>query len=317
MKLSASIITTNRDQNFLEGCLESIKDIANEIVIVFTDEITDFQNCLIGKYGVIPLEYKWDNNFSNARNYGLKYCTGDWILIIDTDERLNNKIDKLINDKNIDAWDLNQLNGDVIVNTARLFRNNLGIHFKGNIHESATGENIRLGKSNVTIENLKKRTKKQEKENLELIKEAIQFESDVYKKKYYEALFKIEEGNYYEAIGIFNEVIDNVSDSLGCFIRLLIMDFQYTYMSFYKNAFLINANKCIEKIPEQNSIYMTLCKFYESEGDYEKALMFIDKLLSRVGKNISALQNDKIYSKEFLIEKQNKIKEKQNGINSQ
>jgi glycosyltransferase involved in cell wall biosynthesis len=317
MRLSASIITTNKHQKYLEGCLKSIKDIANEIVIVFTDKITKLQRELIKKYKVKVLNYKWDKNFSNAHNYGLKHCKGDWILVIDSDERLEGNIIPLLEKEDIDAWDTNQLHDDgTIVNSVRLFRNNLGMKFEGKIHESIKGKNVRLGKTNVTIRNLKKRNKKQEKENLKSIKEAIQFESDVYKKKYYEGLFKIEEGKYFEAIGIFEDVIANVSDGIGCFIRLLIMDFQYTYMNYYKNAFLENANKCIDKIPEQNSIYMTLCRFYESEGDYEKALMFGDKLLSRVGNNISALQNDKIYTKEFLTDIKNKIKEKQNGINS-
>ena len=87
MKLSASLIVKN-EESCLDSCLSSIKDV-DEIVIIDTGS-TDNTREIATKYTdkFIENEYKWNDNFAEARNYSLNKTTGDWILIIDADEYL-------------------------------------------------------------------------------------------------------------------------------------------------------------------------------------------------------------------------------------
>ena len=94
-KISAAIIGRN-SADVIEKCLGSIKGIdeivfvdtgsednTKEIVSKYTDKIYDYWGCneKNEKTGLLA-------DFSKARNYALKFCTGDYILTIDTDEWL-------------------------------------------------------------------------------------------------------------------------------------------------------------------------------------------------------------------------------------
>jgi glycosyltransferase involved in cell wall biosynthesis len=84
--LSACIIVKN-EEKILEQCLDSIKDVVNEIIIVDTGS-TDNTVEIAKRYTNRVYFHEWQNDFSEARNYSLQYATGDWILIIDADEKL-------------------------------------------------------------------------------------------------------------------------------------------------------------------------------------------------------------------------------------
>ena len=53
--------------------LEPGTDKTKEIAAKYTDKIYD---------------YKWDDNFAEARNESIKYATKDWVLILDADEEV-------------------------------------------------------------------------------------------------------------------------------------------------------------------------------------------------------------------------------------
>jgi tetratricopeptide (TPR) repeat protein len=69
--LSACLIVKN-EEKFLEQCLDSIKGVVDEIIIVDTGS-TD---------NTVEIAKKW------TRNHSINYATKDWILIIDADEKL-------------------------------------------------------------------------------------------------------------------------------------------------------------------------------------------------------------------------------------
>ncbi len=84
--VSLCMIVKNEEDN-LPRCLESIKDIVDEIIIVDTGS-TDKTVEIAKSYGAKVYYLKWNNNFSEARNESLKYATKDWILILDGDDEL-------------------------------------------------------------------------------------------------------------------------------------------------------------------------------------------------------------------------------------
>jgi glycosyltransferase involved in cell wall biosynthesis len=145
--ISASMIVKNEEE-VLRKCLNSIYGI-DEIVILDTGS-TDKTGEVVQEFGKSTLtdlkyivnEYKWSDNFAEARNESLKRCTSDWILIIDADEQLENGGLKMIRDlldhtpDTVRAISFRTIssNGGLVHDSVRLFRNNSGIIWHGAIH---------------------------------------------------------------------------------------------------------------------------------------------------------------------------------------
>ncbi|MGN2338865.1 glycosyltransferase [Clostridium cagae] len=150
MPLSLCMIVKNEEKN-LERCLESIKDIVDEIIIVDTGSIDNTLK-IAEKYNAKIFFYKWDNSFANARNYSLSKASKDWILIMDADDELKSeykdKVIKLINNENnkVDLYYGETLSyvGNYSDNNIlssiniRLIKNGKGYKFSGDIHEQIT-----------------------------------------------------------------------------------------------------------------------------------------------------------------------------------
>lgn len=142
-KLSVCIISKDEEKN-IERCLKSIKAIADEIIVVDTGS-TDGTIEIAKSLGAKVIDFKWTNDFSEARNKSIENVTKDWILFLDCDEELDYegsiKVKSLINkDENKEGYYLRLINiskgvmqNDSIV--MRLFRKNDKYRFKGKIHE--------------------------------------------------------------------------------------------------------------------------------------------------------------------------------------
>lgn len=80
-----------RDEEInLDKCLSSCKDLFDEIIIVDTGSIDNTKN-VAEKYTNKIYDFKWTNNFSDARNYSFKQATKDYIMWLDADDVINNK----------------------------------------------------------------------------------------------------------------------------------------------------------------------------------------------------------------------------------
>jgi glycosyltransferase involved in cell wall biosynthesis len=142
-KLTLSMIVKDEESN-LRDCLESVKDIADEIVIVDTGS-KDRTLDIAREFDAQIHHFNWIDDFSAARNYALSKSTGDWILYLDADERLRKdsipELKKIIatNDNAaykclLDCID-NHNNKPSLLKYTRLFRNNRKIKFTGRVHE--------------------------------------------------------------------------------------------------------------------------------------------------------------------------------------
>ncbi|MFD3157159.1 glycosyltransferase [Haloimpatiens sp. FM7330] len=145
-EISLCMIVKNEEEN-LPRCLESVKDLVDEIIIVDTGSI-DKTVEIAKSYGAKVYYFKWCNDFSAARNESLKYATKDWILIMDGDDEFcsedKNKFRNLVNnlDDNILYYfetlsytGYHQKGFNISVNlNPRLFKNNYGYYYEGEIH---------------------------------------------------------------------------------------------------------------------------------------------------------------------------------------
>lgn len=92
-KISATIITLNEEDK-IRQCLESLQDVADEIVVV--DSLsTDNTKLICEEFGVKFIEQKW-LGYSEQKNLANNIASHDWILSIDADEVLSEELKKSI-----------------------------------------------------------------------------------------------------------------------------------------------------------------------------------------------------------------------------
>ncbi len=160
-RLSACLIVKN-EEKFLSDCLESIRSLADEIIVVDTGSLDSTQKIAL-TFTDIVYSYSWTNDFAAARNYSLLHATGDWIFVIDADEILDSADHSAIRDAMLnskyDAYQITTRNYTTSssrsyfypceANTSfsqgfigwypslkvRLFRNHQDFHFEGKVHE--------------------------------------------------------------------------------------------------------------------------------------------------------------------------------------
>ncbi len=182
MSISACIIAKNNEKT-LRQCLESIRKLADEIIFVDTGS-TDKTISIAKKFTGNILHFKWNNNFSDARNFALSHATKEWIFYLDTDETISKKNIPRIKEMLIEAGEMNgggksqvlgfsmiQRNytksigrfgfvsckndkyaeskvahGYVPRRMVRLFKNDKRIRFENAIHESVESSILKLGK---------------------------------------------------------------------------------------------------------------------------------------------------------------------------
>lgn len=88
MVLTIGMIVKN-EEKWLDKCLSAIKPILDHVdsELIITDTgSTDRTVEIARKYTNNVLHFDWINDFSAARNYGLKKAHGKWFMMIDADE---------------------------------------------------------------------------------------------------------------------------------------------------------------------------------------------------------------------------------------
>ncbi|MCC9294201.1 glycosyltransferase [Clostridium sp. WLY-B-L2] len=235
MSISLCMIVKN-EEDVLIRCLESVKYIVDEIIIVDTGS-TDSTVEIAKKYGARIFYYKWDDSFSSARNYSLEKATKEWILIMDADDEFekkdSDKLLELVNNKNSQTYVyfLRTLSysGDrptfesVTMNlNVRLIKNGKGYKFVGDIHEQIVPppnhtyhsqdvkvENIRFyhyGYLNEIIKNKNKR-----KRNMNLISRSLEQNSN-------NSFMLFNMGNEYYAMAQYKKALEYYMKSYKSFV---------------------------------------------------------------------------------------------------
>lgn len=94
MKLSLCMIVKNEEAT-LADCLNSVKDVVDEMVVLDTGS-TDRTVEIAQEFGAKVYFFEWCNDFAIARNQALGMVTGDWVLVLDADEKLKPEIAPVI-----------------------------------------------------------------------------------------------------------------------------------------------------------------------------------------------------------------------------
>ena len=84
--ISAAFMVKDGEE-FLTEALASVQGFADELVVVDTGS-SDRTIEIARSFGAKISHYEWKQDFSDARNETIRQSTGEWIFVIDADERL-------------------------------------------------------------------------------------------------------------------------------------------------------------------------------------------------------------------------------------
>ncbi len=139
-KLSLCAIIKDEEKT-LSACLDSARSIVDEIVVLDTGS-TDNTPEVARSRGAKVYYFQWNDDFATARNEALKYTTGDWILVLDADERLTPEIIPILRDAiavdnhlaiNLVRQEIGAMQSPYSL-VSRLFRNHPNLYFSRPYH---------------------------------------------------------------------------------------------------------------------------------------------------------------------------------------
>jgi len=91
--LISAVINTRNEAKALKKCLQSVADIADEIIVVDMHSTDDSQE-IAKKFSARVFPYRPMKVVEHARNFALSKAKGRWILLLDPDEYLGKSLKK-------------------------------------------------------------------------------------------------------------------------------------------------------------------------------------------------------------------------------
>lgn len=151
--LTVCMIARNEEGN-LPSCLEAIRGLADEIVLVDTGS-SDGTREIARSFGARVYESGWHADFAAPRNVAARHARGQWILAIDADEVVQpysrSRLRQLLSDESVGAYYvLMRRRAGLTPNWhMRLYRNHPQLRHTCLIHEGITPGQVRAqtGKS--------------------------------------------------------------------------------------------------------------------------------------------------------------------------
>ncbi|MFN4151320.1 MAG: glycosyltransferase, partial [Candidatus Sericytochromatia bacterium] len=272
-KLTACLIVKN-EELFIQRCIESLLRVSDEIIITDTGSIDKTKDICSNYPQVKVFDYEWDDNYSNPRNDGLKYATGDWILFVGADEVLSDELVKNLPGLLSNQYDNNTVFCFNVLNPSpngittsyfrqALFKNNQGIKFFRPIHEQLIKENEELININCPEMNIIHYNKMKLNQDLET--------------------------KYSKYIGILNKAIENNNDKIDNYYYYHHLGNAYAQKNEHKKAYeaflnsynLYNEGKYDKKTLAYGTILIKLISQLVIYSDIKsQAQIYLDELFS-------------------------------------
>ena len=301
--ISLCMIVKN-EEKFLPACLESVNGHVDEIIIVDTGS-TDSTVEIAKRYNAKIYHHAWENSFSKARNYSLKYATCEWILILDADEEVNKKdarkLREVIKDNDTNIIYLPVINRPVegknisINNSERLFKNHLDFHYEGIVHNALKHSGLSK-KANIKIYHYgyHQGDEQMEKKFIRtstLLREQIKNDPENPIPRHYLAISYLDRQNNdaciheaLEAIRLFEQQNSKVQPQL--------LTYYTASVAFYRKKDMTNAEtyalKAIDFYADYVDAYCMLSSIYLMQKEHDKCIKASKKFL----KLLKAIESD-------------------------
>lgn len=290
--ISLSMIVKNEGKHLFD-CLNSVKDFVDEIILVDTGS-TDNTLEIAKSFNAKIFFFEWNDDFSDARNFSLSKCTGDWILYLDADERLDinsaKKI-KFLSEQNdnvgfyctIVSYD-SELQRSNSIRYVRFFRNNPEAKFTGKVHEQITPSleklNYKFIHSDLLIHHIgydiSNDGKKQKAlRNLKLLQKDFKVSPNDY------ILFQIGQSNF---------ILENFSEAENIFFQLVKSDELNKQFKAESYCYLAQISFNNFKTAEAEKFISSAIRLYDSQSFYHLLFSKIHLRNSNVKEAISELK---------------------------
>ncbi|WP_405158122.1 glycosyltransferase [Paenibacillus sp. FSL H8-0283] len=223
----------------LQRCLNAVKDVVDEIIVVDTGSIDDTTE-IARLHGAVVICTEWNGDFSEARNLSLAAATKPWILVLDADEvwvqtpQMKTELMRLLAASRDDVWgywiqvtSLLGVSGEEHVTDAvcRLFRNDPRIAFQGRIHEEIASSIMALAPQGVLHSGLEVihygyleqviTDKNKGARNMQLIRFALNQEGDQPELLYALAAEWFQQAKYDEALRLLQPLLAQLKPECG------------------------------------------------------------------------------------------------------
>lgn len=294
--ISLCMIVKN-EEKLLPACLESVKDIVDEMVIVDTGS-TDRTAQIAKDFGAEVYHFEWIDDFSAARNYSLDKATGDWILWLDADEtvsEINIEEVKSKLESNKLAYEVQIRNhshenrAPFIHKSLRMFRNYKSIRFMNKIHEqpSIEGKAIpyyELSNMPLTINHVGYREdivneKGKKSRNFEILQRELKRKPDDLFLNFNIANEYLKNEDYHNALYHYKIATKNKKDSQMLSHAILRMVLALYELNRYEEMFsLLHEGK--RQFPDYTDIYYFEADILEKLGRDEEAKLLYEKCLT-------------------------------------
>lgn len=320
--ISLCMITRN-EEKWLEQCLNSVKEIADEMIIVDTGS-TDKTKEIAKEFNAKIVDFKWVDDFSAARNESLKHATKDWILVLDADEVIEKKDLEKIKNEIENAGDfvgfsleqrsyLNNYFEGAVKNSSgfelvknhpfyiphflvRLFKNNLGLYFKHKVHElvedSIMEKGLKYKKNDVILHHFgslkdEKLIKSKTEEYSKIIMGQLEEEPESARYNYQAARMFLGRNDFSNALKYF----ENAAKIDPCY-KLVFSEIAKIYMHMNdKNRAIEYFRKNMKNNPDNPSPPNNLAVVYMSIGNFREAKKILEKILKKYPENAALRHN--------------------------
>ena len=160
--ISLCMVVKNEEID-LAACLDSVGDFVSEIILVDTGS-TDQTVEIARSFGAKIKHFEWGDDFSAARNESIKNAVGDWIFILDPDERIKPldliRLKHAVASNRADVYLCFSINPGMLEEdyqqVIRLFRNGAGLKFESALHHtvipSAVEAGLRIAYTNIATQ---------------------------------------------------------------------------------------------------------------------------------------------------------------------
>jgi len=300
------------EENWIEKSIGSVKGIVDEIIVVDTGS-GDRTPEIAEKLGAKVFHYKWDSNFSNARNFAIKKASGEWILFLDADETIAERdlpaVRSLSRNRHFDGFSFmirdytgneflagfvpagndgyresEGFKGYKLTRLVRMFRNNGKIFFQREIHEvvehSIRGYGGKILEMNIPIHHLgalkgEKVSDSKRRKYEELSRARIESNPNDPKSNFDLGYFHFQRKDYGKAEGYYKKAIELKRNYTEAYFGLGEV---YAAQKKYQEAAEVN-KKILVLSPRNPSAYYNLGELYMGLKKYSQAAEMYRKAL--------------------------------------
>jgi len=294
--ISLCMIVKN-EEAVLARCLDCIKDIVDEIIIVDTGS-RDRTKEIALQYTDKIYDFEWIDDFAAARNFAFSKGNCEWLMWLDADDiitqnsqknllDLKNKLDSFSYDCIVTKYEVSfDLNGNLELTSLRerIIRKSKNLKWIGKVHETIknSAENsIFINDINITHKKLKSESDIPSERNLNIYKKMIEENIELDSRDLFHLGIEYLDINYYlESIKYFNQAIEKgLSDNRSLYIQAIAY-LSECYISTNQYTKSLNILfEFLKKSPPSKTIILKIVKTYWEQNKVEAALKWCQMCL--------------------------------------